>query len=83
MSDEKRLHPRRRTLKAGRVVFNRAGSTINCTMRNHSEGGAMLRLVSVVGVPDDLDLKLDGQPMRSGRVVWRRGDELGIEFTSF
>ena len=51
---EKRLFKRQRTLKGGRIVFNRSMSTVTCTMRNHSDGGARLDVTSVLGIPDAL-----------------------------
>jgi hypothetical protein len=80
---ERRLFQRRPALKPGRIVFNRASSTINCTMRNHSDGGAQLEVASVLGIPNIFELRLDGYPSRSSRVVWRKADAVGIEFTSF
>ena len=80
---ERRLFQRRQALKPGRIVFNRASSTINCTMRNHSDGGAQLDVASVLGIPNAFDLKLEGYPSRSSRIVWRKAHTIGIEFTSF
>ena len=80
---EKRLFRRQRTLKGGRIVFNRSMSTVNCTMRNHSDGGARLDVASVLGIPDSFDLKLDGHPSRSVMVVWRKPEAVGVQFTAF
>ena len=80
---EKRLFRRQRTLKGGRIVFNRSMSTVTCTMRNHSDGGARLDVTSVLGIPDSFDLKLDGHSSRSVTVVWRKPDAIGVQFTAF
>lgn len=80
---ERRLFPRQRTLKPGRIAFNRASSTITCTLQNHSDGGARLEVASVIGIPNTFELRLDGNPVRNSRVVWRKSDAIGIEFTSF
>jgi hypothetical protein len=80
---EKRLFRRQRTLKGGRIVFNRSMSTVNCTMRNYSDGGARLDVTSVLGIPESFELKLDGHPSRSAMVVWRKPDSIGIQFTAF
>ena len=79
---ERRLFERRQALKPGRIVFNRASSTINCTMRNQSDGGALLDVASVLGIPDAFELRLDGHSPRTSRVVWRKAHTVGIEFTS-
>ena len=80
---ERRLFPRRSAIKGGRIVFNRASSTINCTMRNYSDGGALLDVASILGVPKAFDLRLEGHPSRSCTVIWKRADALGIAFSAF
>jgi hypothetical protein len=80
---ERRLFERSQALKPGRIVFNRASSTITCTMRNHSDGGARLDVTSVLGIPDAFEFRLDGYPGRASRIVWRKAQAVGIEFTSF
>ncbi len=80
---EKRLFRRQRALKGGRIVFNRAMSTVSCTMRNVSDGGARLEVTSVLGIPEAFDLRLDGHPSRSCLVVWRTANAIGVEFSAF
>ena len=82
-TSERRLFPRKRALRGGRMVFNNASSTINCTLRNISDAGARLDVASVLGIPAAFELKLDGQPIRSCEVVWRSAGAVGIAFTSF
>ena len=50
-SSERRIFPRKRALRGGRMVFNNASSTINCTLRNISDAGARLDVASVLGIP--------------------------------
>jgi hypothetical protein len=82
---DRRMFPRKRALRGGRMVSNNASSTINCTLRNISDAGARLDVASVLGIPAVFDLKLDGQPSRSCEVVWRSSGSgaIGIAFTSF
>ena len=80
-TSERRLVPRQRVLRGGRMVFNNASSTINCTLRNISDAGARLDVASVLGFPESFDLKLEGQPSRSCEVVWRSPEAIGIAFT--
>lgn len=80
LDSERRRLPRQRALKGGRIVFNNAASTINCTVRNISDAGARLDVASVWGVPPVFDLKLEGQPLRSCEVVWRTSSAVGIAF---
>ena len=72
---------RHRVLKGALIVFHSAGSTINCTVRNLSETGAQLRVVSVVGIPDRFVLHLSDKTTNwNCEVVWRKGTELGVRF---
>jgi hypothetical protein len=78
---EHRKHPRRRTLKAGRIVFNQRRSVINCTVRNLSDGGACLEVATSVGVPDDFDLIIEPEgSSRSCHVAWRSEHRIGAAF---
>ena len=79
MTEEHRQQPRRRTLKGGEIVFHEGGSSIDCVIRNDSAEGAMLKVASVVGIPDRFILTGDGPP-RHCVVVWRRADSLGVHF---
>lgn len=81
MTEEtRRSAERHRTLKGAKITFNGGRSTITCIVRNLSEGGALLRVESVVGIPDEFILSLDHGPRLPSRVVWRRATELGVEF---
>jgi hypothetical protein len=56
---QRRTAPRKRTLKKGRIVFNNRRSVIDCTVRNLSDGGALLLVNSLIGIPDSFDLTID------------------------
>jgi hypothetical protein len=78
---ERRSEPRSRTLKAGRIVFNRRASVVTCTIRNMSSKGAKLVVSSQAGLPNSFELELEsGGPPRSCRVIWRRDNEIGVNF---
>lgn len=78
--EERRASARRRVLKGAHIVFNGGRSTITCTVRNLSTTGALLRVESVVGVPPDFVLSLDGGTQYRCKVVRRSGGEIGVEF---
>jgi hypothetical protein len=78
-ASENRGAQRHRTLKGARIVFNAGNSTIDCTVRNLSAGGAKLDVASVVGIPNSFDL-LVGEQLRACRVAWRSLKQLGVEF---
>jgi hypothetical protein len=80
MSEEHRRAGRRRTLKGARIVFNRGRSSINCVVRNLSATGALLKVESPVGIPDEFVLTLDEGPASVCHVARRTGNEIGVEF---
>jgi hypothetical protein len=78
---ERRAYPRHRTLKAGRIVFNRHFSVVNCTVRNLSAGGACLEVPSTLGIPDDFDLLIEPEKTaRACRVAWKDDHHMGVTF---
>ena len=69
---EHRAYPRRRTLKAGKIVFNHHFSVVDCTVRNLSARGARLDVPSTFGIPDDFDLLVEpDKALRACRVAWK------------
>jgi hypothetical protein len=79
--EDKRSSQRRRILKQGRISFNGRRSTIDCTVRDFSETGALLKVTSSVGVPDQFELVLVTENRVIPCVVVRRGaKEVGVVF---
>ena len=56
--DDRLRAQRHRTLKAGLIAFNRAG-TIECRVRNLSAVGACLEVAGQVGIPDQFTLLVE------------------------
>jgi hypothetical protein len=77
--DEHRGHPRLRTLKSGKIVFNQKSSVLDCTIRNLSRSGACLQVVDPTGVPQNFDL-LVGGVSRACQISWRSGTRIGVIF---
>lgn len=78
---ERRRHPRRRTLKAGKIVFNQGFSSFDCTVRNMSNQGACLDVAIGLGIPDRFELKIEADRfVRMCRVVWRTDRRIGVSF---
>lgn len=78
---EKRDSDRPRTLKGGKIIFNNCNSVIDCTIRNLTDSGACLDVMTFVGIPDDFELVLDSdQSTRAVHVIWRKGKRLGVNF---
>jgi hypothetical protein len=79
---ERRKVPRRRTLKAGLITFNRA-ATIECQVRNLSPVGACLDVPSQIGIPEEFTLVVDHEHLKKKcRVIWRKPTRLGVEFVA-
>jgi hypothetical protein len=64
MEEERRREPRRRMLKAGRIVFGSLSRTYDCTLRNTSSGGALLLVPNSLGVPDAFLLYVESEGTR-------------------
>jgi hypothetical protein len=78
--DEHRIAPRHRVLKGGTIAFNGAAG-ISCTVRNVSNTGAALDVISPVGIPQSFTLVVDGsETPRPCHVVWRKEKRIGIAF---
>jgi PilZ domain len=78
---QRRASPRKRTLKKGRIVFNNRRSVIDCTVRNLSDGGALLLVNSLIGIPDSFDLTIDSDSTTfAAKLMWKRENQLGVKF---
>ena len=79
MEDDRRTAPRRRILKSAKISFG--GGAIDCTVRNLSDTGAALDVISPVGIPDQFTLVIDSDNINSPcRVVWRKPHRIGVRF---
>ncbi|MGY4403599.1 PilZ domain-containing protein [Bradyrhizobium sp. USDA 3315] len=77
--EEQRAAQRRRMLKAGKISFG--GGAIDCTVRNLSEAGAALDVISPVGIPDRFTLLVDTDRSKLPcRIVWRKDKRIGVRF---
>lgn len=78
---ERRREKRLRTLKQGRIYLDGLQSTLDCTVRNLSPGGAGLRLMGPTAVPEFFRLKIsDSGVVRKVRKCWHKNNDLGVEF---
>jgi PilZ domain-containing protein len=78
--EQKRVAPRRRVLKAGLIAFE--GTTVDCTLRNISMGGAGIELRSLVETPAAFRLIVQTDNfIHLCHVAWRNGQRLGVKFT--
>ena len=78
--EERRATIRHRTLKGGKIAINDGFSVIDCTVRNLSETGALLRVVSVVGIPDQFVLIISDTQKHNCTVLRRTATDIGVAF---
>jgi hypothetical protein len=80
VADEHRIAPRRRFLKAGRISFG-GGAAFDCTVRNLSETGAALEVISPVGIPERFTLVIEADHLHVPcRVIWKKEKRIGVRF---
>ena len=78
--DEGRKAVRHRVLKAGTITFG-GGAGISCTVRNLSDAGAALDVISPVGIPQQFVLVIEADDFtRPCRVIWRKERRIGVRF---
>lgn len=74
---ERRLSPRFRVLKRGKAVDINKLSVIDCTVRDMSQGGARLTCYHAGFLPKEFLLD---RTLRQVRVIWRRLNEVGVQY---
>ena len=81
MSINRREMPRSRVRQPANVVFNGRQTVLDCTVRNRSETGALVRMSDWIALPRtfELDIAEHEQCLRV-RQCWRRGDDVGVVF---
>ena len=73
---------RRTVLKGARIVFNERQSTLNCRMRDMTDGGARLDLSTQQLLPHEFELQVSGNPTRRCGLRWAHGNFVGVRFLS-
>ena len=77
--NEHRIAPRRRMFKAGTIEFG--GSGMDCTVKNLSDTGAALEILSPLYIPDRFTLFVPSDQLkRRCHIVWRKQRRVGIAF---
>ena len=76
---ESRITQRQRVLKAATISFG--GGAIDCTVRNISETGAGIEVVTPLFIPDRFTLIVQSaQLKRLCHIVWRKERRMGVAF---
>jgi hypothetical protein len=81
-SPQRRVEPRLRTLKAGKIAFNNYFSIFDCIVRNMTKHGACLEVAGSVGIPSVFDLILADGNKRVCNLRWRYDNRIGVEFAA-
>lgn len=80
---DRRRETRVRTLKRGLIRIDGFGSLIDCTIRNQSPGGACLRLMVPMAIPDLFHLRFsETGEVRRVRKCWHVNNDLGVQYVS-
>ena len=61
-------------------MFNHGQSVFDCKVRNLSPSGALIEVPSMVGIPAQFEIVLDGTTRRACAVLWRTGCKMGVRF---
>ncbi|MCB8838199.1 PilZ domain-containing protein [Aurantimonas sp. VKM B-3413] len=79
--EERRVAPRMRVLKRGKVIFNNGFSTFDCVVRNVSATGALLTLAESAHLPKEFSIRIgEEKDARPAKLVYRRSMFAGIRF---
>ncbi|WP_162916849.1 PilZ domain-containing protein [Dongia deserti] len=78
-SGERRGDTRRTALQSARIV-GKDGTTVECRLRNISEGGARLELAGPQLLPHTFELYIADLPARKCSLRWAKGNLIGVQF---
>ena len=78
---ERRKTPRSRTILGGVISFNKRSLTLDCKVRNFSQGGARVEFVNTALLSDEFDLTIARKEATFRvRTAWRTEDAAGVVF---
>ena len=80
---ERRPQPRKRVLLGAIATYDEGSYTVKCQIRDLNEKGARIRVSSQQFLPEELYLIVTRDHLaHKSRLVWRRGEEVGLQFLS-
>jgi hypothetical protein len=78
---DRRRDERSKVLFGGVAAVNKAGSTMDCVVRNISDQGACIEFGSVAKLPDDIRLAITRKGRAYlARMIWQRANKVGLAF---
>ena len=78
-NSERRRAPRDRRPLSATIEFGSA-PPVKCIVLDHSEGGALLELHSILGIPDQFHVRIAGRGSRLAEVFRRAPKRLAVRF---
>ncbi len=83
-NDDHRTQPRRRVLLSGKLVYGESEMTLDCSIADMSRTGARVRLSGPEALTDPIYLiEVRHGLAFKAREAWRRGAQVGLEFTRY
>ena len=79
-SSNRREQIRRTVIKGARIVYNERKSTLDCRIRDMSEEGARIDLMTQQLLPHEFELQVSGNPIRRCGLRWAHGTFIGVRF---
>jgi PilZ domain len=81
MDDNKRIAPRQKVLKAGRIILEDLHG-FDCQLRDISATGAKIMVAGEEKLPDTFRLLMAADSsIRPVKVAWRKPGSIGVHFT--
>lgn len=77
---ERRKFERYRALLGGRIFYNNGQSSLDCILRDISEGGSRIKVENSIAVPEKFHLVLNDGRNFDCQVRWRKVGLLGVSF---
>lgn len=79
---ENREFTRRRALRSGRLLWQNRSCSLDCVIRDQSDGGVRIRVAAISQLPREVELHLPtDMQVRPCEVRWQRGQEVGLRFS--
>jgi PilZ domain len=79
---DRRRHLRTEVRRSARLVYGPHGYSVDCIVRDLSDGGARLELASEPMLPREILLVDPTGGTTPARIVWRSGRDIGLQFVS-
>src|SRR5436309_3477474 len=77
----RRQSVRTRAVLSGMATINNSGSTMDCVVRNFSEGGACIEFDEIAKLPEEISLTITRKGRSFlARMIWGQANKVGLAF---